>query len=175
METVVVASGTVSTASVVARRLAAEGANVALVGIGKHGLEAVVGELAGLGRGAVLAVPCDVTELSEIAAAAARVEAELGPIDRWINLAMTDYGYVCCTRAAVDCMRIRDRGTIVQVGAPKPVRMFTQGLRGELRLAGSHIVIETVRTHPYRRLGAAAMAGAAVVGAALLRRAVRSR
>lgn len=170
-----VASGTASTASVVARRLAAEGANVALVGVGKHGLEAVVGELAGLGRGAVLAVPCEVTEMSEVASAAARVEAELGPIDRWVNVAMTDYGYVCCTRVAVERMRTRDRGTIVQVGAPKSVRMFAQGLRGELRLAGSHIVIETVRTQPFRRLGAAAMAGAAVVGAALLRRAVRSR
>lgn len=175
MKTVVVACGSTSTASVVARRLAAEGANVALVGPGKRGLDTIVRELAGLGTGAILAIPCDVTDMNEMSSAAARVEAELGPIDRWVNLAMTDYGYVCCTRVAVDRMRVRDAGTIVQVGAPKSVRMFTAGLRGELRLAGSHIVVETVRTQPFRRLGAAAMAGAAVVGAALLRRAIRAR
>jgi hypothetical protein len=48
--------------------------------------------------------------------------------------------------------------------------MFTHGLRNELRLAGSKIVLETVRRQPFRRAGALAMAGAAVVGAVLLRR-----
>jgi NAD(P)-dependent dehydrogenase (short-subunit alcohol dehydrogenase family) len=98
----------------------------------------------------VLAIPCNLTDPDAVAAVARRVERELGPIDRWLNTAMTDLRYVCATRAALDCMRPRDRGSIVQVSAPRSVRLY-----------------------PFRRIGAAAMAAATVVGALLLKRLVR--
>ncbi|HMO10462.1 MAG TPA: SDR family oxidoreductase, partial [Actinotalea sp.] len=71
-------------------------------------------------------------------AAAARVEAELGPIDVWINVAfssvfapfvqitdeefrrateVTYLGYVHGTRAALDRMLPRDSGTVIQVSS----------------------------------------------------------
>jgi hypothetical protein len=170
MQTVVVASGSIDSASVIAHRLAAEGAQVAVVGGNKHALGRIATELMSIGARGVLALPCNVTDSVEVSAAAQRVEVELGPIERWVNTAMSEYGYVCCTRAALACMREREHGTIVQVSAPRAVRMFTDGLRGELRLAGSEIVLETVRTQPFRKAGALAMAGATIVGAALLRR-----
>lgn len=108
--------------------------------------------------------------VEDVTRAAQRIEAELGAIDRWINASMTDVGFVCCTRAALAIMCERDRGTIVQVSPPRAVRGFTHGMHHELRLAGSKIILETVRTRPFRKAGAIAMAGAAVVGAALLRR-----
>jgi short-subunit dehydrogenase len=170
MQTVVVASGSADSARVIARRLAAEGARVALLCTRKTAFAEIARELMSAGARSVLAIPCDVMQPDDVAAAAARVEAELGPIDRWVNAAMSDYGFVCCTRVALATMRSRERGTIVQVSAPRAVKMFTQGLRGELRLAGSPIVLEIVRTQPFRKAGAFAMASAAVVGAALLRR-----
>jgi hypothetical protein len=174
MQTVVIASSRVDAATVIARRLAAEGAGQIAI-IGSKSAGDVAGELMAAGASSVLAIPCDVTDMDEVVAAAARVEAELGPIERWINVAMSDYGFVCCTRAALGRMRLRERGTIVQVSAPRMVKVFTHGLRNELRLEGSHVVLEIVRRQPFRKAGALAMAGATLVGAALLRRVVRSR
>lgn len=172
-EIVVVASATVETARVIARRLAARGASIGVLLEHKESLGAIANALVALGAPAVLAVPCLMSDADDVRAAASRIERELGPIDRWINTAMTDYGYVCGTRAALEVMRPRDRGTIIQLSAPRSVRMFTQGLRGELSLAGSHITIECVRTQPFRRAGAALLAGAAAAGVVLLRRVVR--
>ncbi len=85
-----------------------------------------------------LAVPTDVAEFDQVEAAADRVEAELGPIDVWINNAMTSVfapfvevepeefervthvtylGVVHGTMSALRRMRPRDRGVIVQVGS----------------------------------------------------------
>jgi NAD(P)-dependent dehydrogenase (short-subunit alcohol dehydrogenase family) len=41
------------------------------------------------GTAGVLAIPCDVANAHAVFAAADRIEAELGPIDTWINDAMT--------------------------------------------------------------------------------------
>lgn len=169
----IVASASAETASVLARRLATERVNIAVLGPTRAAFTAIASELVRLGARAVLAIPCELTDPIAVAAAAQRIETELGPIERWVNAAMTDYAYVCCTRVAVDCMRPRDRGTIVQVAAPRAVRMFSHGLRGELRLAGSRISLETVRTQPFRKVGAATVAAASFVGALLLRRLVR--
>jgi NAD(P)-dependent dehydrogenase (short-subunit alcohol dehydrogenase family) len=83
-------------------------------------------------------LPADVADASQIEAAAGRAEAELGPIDIWVNNAMTSVfspiremtadefkrvtevtylGVVHGTLAALKRMRPRDRGTIVQVGS----------------------------------------------------------
>jgi NAD(P)-dependent dehydrogenase (short-subunit alcohol dehydrogenase family) len=83
-------------------------------------------------------VPVDVADAAAVEAGAKQVESELGPIDVWVNNAMTsvlapvtetdpeDYrrvtevtylGCVYGTMAALGHMRGRDRGTIVQVGS----------------------------------------------------------
>jgi NAD(P)-dependent dehydrogenase (short-subunit alcohol dehydrogenase family) len=85
-----------------------------------------------------LVLPLDVADASAIDDAAARIEAELGPIDVWVNNAMvsvfspvkemtaaeykrvtevTYLGYVYGTMAALRYMLKRDEGVIVQVGS----------------------------------------------------------
>ncbi|WP_433078477.1 SDR family oxidoreductase [Dactylosporangium sp. CA-052675] len=121
----------------VARRFAARGASVALLARGEAGLEAAAADVRKLG-GRPLPIPVDVADQPAVDAAASRVERELGPIDVWVNDAFTSVfapfmqiepdefkrvtevsylGYVYGTRAALDRMLPRDRGTIVQVGS----------------------------------------------------------
>ncbi|WP_281286555.1 SDR family oxidoreductase [Herbidospora galbida] len=78
------------------------------------------------------------SDFAQVDAAAGRAEAELGPIDVWVNVAFTSVfapfadirpeeyrrvtevtylGYVHGTMAALNRMRPRDRGTVVQVGS----------------------------------------------------------
>ena len=120
-----------------ARAFAAEGADVALLARGTDGLEAARREVEAMGRRA-LAIPCDVADALRVEEAAGRIEAELGPIDVWVNDAMvtvmsevremqpeefrrvtevTYLGTVHGTQAALRRMLPRDRGTIVQVGS----------------------------------------------------------
>jgi hypothetical protein len=170
MPVIVVASASTEAARAIARRLAAERASIGLVGGTRAQLRTLAPELVRLGAPEVLAIPCDTRVADDVTAAAHRIDRELGPIATWINTALTDHGYLCATRAALSCMHERGRGGIVQVAAPRGVRSFAHGLRRELELAGSGITVECVRTHPLRKLGAATLAGAAVVGLALLRR-----
>ncbi|HWC31937.1 MAG TPA: SDR family oxidoreductase [Actinomycetota bacterium] len=120
-----------------ARELAQRGADVALVARGDDGLRAAAREVESFGRSA-LVVRADVSDAEAVEEAAARTERDLGPIDVWINAAMTSVfspftemehdefrrvtevtylGYVNGTRAALRRMKSRDRGTIVQVGS----------------------------------------------------------
>jgi NAD(P)-dependent dehydrogenase (short-subunit alcohol dehydrogenase family) len=120
-----------------AQAFAKEGFDVALLARGSAGLEAAEKEVAAVGVRA-LAIPTDVSRYEEVEAAAERVEAELGPIDVWVNDAMTtafapaweidpaDFkravevtflGQVWGTKAALARMRPRDRGSIVNVGS----------------------------------------------------------
>jgi NAD(P)-dependent dehydrogenase (short-subunit alcohol dehydrogenase family) len=172
-ETVVVASATVESSRGIARRLAMAGDSIGVLVAGNHALQAFAAELVALGARAVLVLPCDMTDADEVRAAAEHIEDALGPVGRWINTAMTDYGYICGTRGALGLMRGRDRGTIIQVAAPRSERQFTEGLRGELALDGSHITVQCVRTQPFRRVGAALLAGAAAASLVLLRRVAR--
>ncbi|MEJ7742348.1 MAG: SDR family oxidoreductase [Nocardioidaceae bacterium] len=78
------------------------------------------------------------SDYAQVEAAALHAEAELGPVDVWVNVAFTSvfapfteiapeefrrvtdvtyHGYVYGTRAALDLMLPRDRGAIVQVGS----------------------------------------------------------
>lgn len=129
------ASGGVGRA--VARRFGEVGDAVAVVARGTEGLEATAKEVEAAG-GTALALPADVADHRQLDAVAARVEAELGPIDVWVNDAFTSVfapfaeiaedefrrvtevsylGYVNGTRAALRHMRPRDQGVIVQVGS----------------------------------------------------------
>jgi short-subunit dehydrogenase len=114
-----------------------EGAHLALIARGQAGLEGAKRDVEALG-GKALIIPCDVTNAEGLDAAAERVECELGPIDVWVNDAMTSVfsfikdttpaefkrvtevcylGYVNGTLAALKRMLPRDRGHIVQVGS----------------------------------------------------------
>ncbi|MGD0675096.1 MAG: SDR family oxidoreductase [Polyangiaceae bacterium] len=163
------------------RRFAAGGADVALVARGAAGLEAARAEVEALGRRA-LVLPLDVADAKAVEDAAARVEDTLGPIDVWVNDAMTTcfgeflaiepdefkratevsyLGYVYGTRAALERMLPRDRGTVVQVGsalayrsiplqsaycgAKHAIRGFTDSLRCELRHHSSNVWLTMVQ------------------------------
>ena len=129
------ASGGIGRAAV--REFAKHGAKLALLARGEEGLDAARREAEDLGA-TVIAIPTDVANYDEVESAAQRAEAELGPIDTWVNVAFTNVfsefwdvtpdewrrltdvtylGYVWGTMAAMKRMRPRDRGTIVQVGS----------------------------------------------------------
>jgi NAD(P)-dependent dehydrogenase (short-subunit alcohol dehydrogenase family) len=121
----------------VAREFASQGVDVALLARGQDGLDAARAEAQALGVRA-LALSVDVADAQAVEAAADRVEAELGPIDVWVNDAMatiyapaldiaaedfrratevTYLGAAWGTLAALRRMQPRNRGCIVQVGS----------------------------------------------------------
>jgi NAD(P)-dependent dehydrogenase (short-subunit alcohol dehydrogenase family) len=136
-QTIVVtgASGGIGRATAVA--FARRGATVALLARGKAGLAGAAAAVEQAG-GQALVVPTDMADEDQVFAAAARVENEVGPIDVWVNCAFTSVfapfeqikpaefrrvtevsylGYVYATMAALQYMKPRNRGTIVQVGS----------------------------------------------------------
>jgi short-subunit dehydrogenase len=70
-----------------ARRFAAAGADVALIARGRDGLAGAAAEVESHG-GRAMQIPIDVADADAVEQAADDVEAELGPIDLWINNAM---------------------------------------------------------------------------------------
>ena len=129
------ASGGIGRAS--ARLFAREGDHVALLARGSTGLQAAAREVRDLG-GDPLTITVDTADHHALEQAADRIEAELGPIDVWVNDAFTSVfarfvdidpdefrrvtevtylGFVNGTRAALTRMLPRDRGVIVQVGS----------------------------------------------------------
>jgi NAD(P)-dependent dehydrogenase (short-subunit alcohol dehydrogenase family) len=121
----------------VAQEFGAAGDAVGLLARGETGLEGAVKDVEAAG-GRAFAVPTDVADYDQVEAAATRIEATLGPIDIWVNVAfssvfapfsqismaefrrttdVTYLGFVHGTKAALDRMLPRDAGTIVQVGS----------------------------------------------------------
>lgn len=171
----VVTGGSAGIGRAVVRELAGHGWDVAVLARGEAGLEGAVKDVeAAGGRG--LAVPTDVADLDQVRSAAARVARELGPIDLWVNDAfsgdlryfwdipedeyrriteVTYFGQVHGTRVALEHMRPRDRGVIVQVGsalafrgiplqsaycgAKHAVKGFTESVITELKHCGSAV------------------------------------
>jgi NAD(P)-dependent dehydrogenase (short-subunit alcohol dehydrogenase family) len=136
-EVVVITGASAGVGRATARKFARHGARIGLLARGLEGLAAARSEVEKLG-GKALVVPVDVANADQIEAAAAQIESEFGPIDIWINNAMTSVfspiremtpeefrrvtevtylGYVYCTLAALKRMLPRDRGMIVQVGS----------------------------------------------------------
>jgi NAD(P)-dependent dehydrogenase (short-subunit alcohol dehydrogenase family) len=134
---VVVTGASAGVGRAAARAFGARGAAVGLIARGEDGLHAAAREVRDLG-GHPLVLPADVAHADEVLAAAERAEAELGPIDVWVNDAMastfapvreiapdelrrvtevTYLGQVYGTMAALEHMLPRDRGTIVNVGS----------------------------------------------------------
>jgi short-subunit dehydrogenase len=138
MQTVVITGGSAGIGRAVAESYARRGCRIGLISRGEERLEDAALALHGLGAQGVEVVPTDVAEAVEVEAAADRFEQTLGPIDVWINAAMTtvyspfiemsaaEYervtrvvylGAVNGTRAALKRMRPRRRGAIVNVGS----------------------------------------------------------
>ena len=133
----VVTGATAGVGRATARELAGRGFDVALLARGRAGLDATAADVIALGTRA-LAIPTDVADAAQVEAAAAQVERELGPIDVWVNNAMTTVfarfstvdpeefaratsvtylGQVHGTMSALARMKARDDGRIVNVGS----------------------------------------------------------
>ncbi|MHB8294647.1 MAG: SDR family oxidoreductase [Acidimicrobiales bacterium] len=134
---VVITGGSAGVGRAAAVAFGARGAKVAVLSRGEHGLAGTVAEVeeaGGEGRGYAV----DVADAGALEHAAKSVEDEMGPIDVWVNDAMTSVfspfvdvapeefrrvtevaylGYVYGTQVALRRMLPRDRGVIVQVGS----------------------------------------------------------
>jgi NAD(P)-dependent dehydrogenase (short-subunit alcohol dehydrogenase family) len=129
------ASGGIGRATAVA--FARRGDTVVLIARGEEGLAGAARDVQAAG-GQPVELPVDVSDADAVLAAADQIEAEVGPIDIWVNDAFSSVfapfeeikpeeyrratevsylGYVFGTMAALRHMRTRDRGTVVQVGS----------------------------------------------------------
>ncbi|WP_370938049.1 SDR family oxidoreductase [Amycolatopsis sp. cg13] len=134
---VVVTGASAGVGRAVARAYGGRGGKVALLARGEKGLAAAAQDIRDAG-GTPLELPTDVADFAQVDAAATRIEEELGPIDVWVNVAfssvfarfadvkpeeyrrvteVTYLGFVHGTMAALERMKPRDAGTIVQVGS----------------------------------------------------------
>jgi len=181
MAVVVITGGSAGVGRACVRHFAANGYDVGVLARGRAGLAGAVADAEAQGVRA-RAYPVDVADHEAVSAAAGRVEEELGPIDVWVNNAMatvfgffwdltpeefvrvvdvTFLGQVNGTRAALDRMRPRNRGTIIEVGSAlayrgiplqsaycaskHAVQGFVDSLRTELMHEGSAIHLGMVQ------------------------------
>jgi NAD(P)-dependent dehydrogenase (short-subunit alcohol dehydrogenase family) len=165
----VVTGGTAGVGRATVRELAARGWDVGVLARGEAGLRATEADVTAAGRRS-LGISTDVADLGAVQAAATRIESELGPIDLWVNVAfvgalrtfwdtdpetyrriteVTYFGQVHGCRVALERMRPRNRGVIVNVssalayrgiplqsaycGAKHAIKGFTESLITELR------------------------------------------
>ncbi|PRY20142.1 SDR family oxidoreductase [Pseudosporangium ferrugineum] len=176
----VVTGGSAGVGRAVVRDLAQHGWDVAVLARGEAGLRGAVKDVeAAGGRG--LAVATDVADLEQVRSAAAQVTRDLGPIDLWVNDAfsgdlryfwdipedeyrriteVTYFGQVHGTRVALEHMRPRNQGVIVQAGsalafrgiplqsaycgAKHAVKGFTESVITELKHCGSAVRVSMV-------------------------------
>ena len=141
-QVVVVTGATSGIGRAIAREFAEPGVAVALIGRSAEGLDGARIDVESAGARALM-IPCDVAEPDRVEAAASVVEETLGPIDVWVNDAMTTIfapfeevtpdefrratevtylGTVWGTRAALSRMVPRDHGVITQVGSAMAYR-----------------------------------------------------
>ena len=85
----------------IARRLAREGAKVAVLDRDGEAAEATAAAIRGAGHGAAVAITCDITDRAGVDAAVARTEAELGPVAVLVNNAGWDV-FKPCTQTVPD-------------------------------------------------------------------------
>jgi NAD(P)-dependent dehydrogenase (short-subunit alcohol dehydrogenase family) len=141
-EVVVITGASSGIGRAIARRFARPGVDIALIARGREGLETARQEVESRGARA-MTIPIDVANADAVETAADAVEDAFGPIDIWVNDAMvtvfaffrdvapeeyrratevTYLGTVWGTRAALNRMVPRDRGTIVLVGSAMAYR-----------------------------------------------------
>ena len=132
-DVVVITGATSGVGRATARKFGEDGARVGLLARGEDGLDGTKADIEAAG-GKALAIPTDVSNHEEVEAAADEVEDEFGPIDIWINDAMTTVyssfldldpeefervtdvtyiGAVNGSRAALSRMTERDEGKLV--------------------------------------------------------------
>jgi NAD(P)-dependent dehydrogenase (short-subunit alcohol dehydrogenase family) len=138
----VVTGGTAGVGRATVRRLAENGYDVAVVARGLAGLTGAVEDVVTRG-GTGLACRADVSDFEAVREAARQTEEELGEIDVWVNCAfagtlgfvwdtgheqirrsteVTYLGYVHGMLAALELMRPRDRGAIINVSSAMAYR-----------------------------------------------------
>ena len=164
----VVAGGSAGVGRAVAERLAHEGYDIAILARGAERVRRAADELSVTGVTAI-GITCDVGDEASVREATARIVSRLGGIDVWVNSAMltviapfskveagefeavvrtTLMGTVNGTKAALEVMKPRGHGNIVNIGsalayraiplqtaycsAKHAVNGFTQALRSEL-------------------------------------------
>ncbi len=157
------------------------GDRVGLIARGSTGLTAAADQVRAAG-GTPLPAEADVADYQQVEAAADRIEAVLGPIDVWVNCGFSSVfapfseispeefrrvtevsylGFVHGTMVALNLMRPRDAGAIVQVGSALGERSiplqsaycgakhaicgFTSSLRCELLHEGSGVQVTVVQ------------------------------
>jgi len=134
---IVITGATGGVGRATAHAFAVQGAKIALLARSPEQLEATRKEVEDLG-GSAICIPTDVADAAQVESAAERTENALGPIDVWVNNAMTSVfspisemtpdefrrvtevtylGQVYGTMAALRRMRPRNRGSIVLVGS----------------------------------------------------------
>ena len=180
-EVVVITGASAGVGRATARAFARRGAGLGLIARDVEALQATCRDVEALGGQALLCV-ADVAQPGQVESAAALIEDRLGPIDVWVNNAMvtvvspiaeldadevrrvtevTYLGTAHGTLAALRRMRVRNRGTIVQVGsalayraiplqapycgAKFAIRGFTDALRSELMHDRSRIHVTMVQ------------------------------
>ncbi|HEY0646782.1 SDR family oxidoreductase [Phenylobacterium sp.] len=180
-EVVVITGASAGVGRATAREFARRGARIGLVARDRASLEATRREIEALG-GHGLVLPADVSDAGQMEAVAVEAEAVLGPIDIWVNnafagmfatfLDMTDaefqrvtavtyFGQVNGTRAALRRMILRNRGCVVLVGsalayrgiplqsaycgAKHALQGFQDSLRAELLHAHSRVRVTMVQ------------------------------
>lgn len=166
---VVITGASAGVGRATADEFASQGYDVALLARDQERLERVAAELRAAHPIRCMAIPTDVANADAVEAAADRVERELGVIDVWVNVAMatvfapvakltpaeiergtqvTYLGQVHGMMSALSRMRLRNQGTIVNVGsalayrsvplqsiycgAKAAIRGFTDSLRSEI-------------------------------------------
>jgi short-subunit dehydrogenase len=138
MAVVVVTGASAGVGRAVATAFGARGDKVALLARDAERLERATKEVLAAGATDAIAVSVDVADSPAVDEAAVHAERELGPIDIWVNDAMTSVfapfwdiepdefrrvtevtylGYVYGTRAALARMRPRNRGRVIQIGS----------------------------------------------------------
>ncbi len=137
MEVIVITGASAGVGRATAREFAKLGCKIALLARGHEGLKAAKKDVEELG-GKAITIECDVSDSNAVEQAAERIEQELGPIDVWVNDAMssiyapfsqispedfhrvtevTYLGAVYGTQSALKRMLPRNRGAIVQVSS----------------------------------------------------------
>ena len=181
MAVIVITGGTAGVGKATALHFAKAGYDVGIIARDEQSLRSTEEELRRFGINAC-AVQADVADSKAVTDAANEIEYRLGAIDVWVNNAMggmlapfrtmspeefrrvtevTYLGYVNGTRAALELMTPRDRGTIIQVGsalayrsiplqsaycgAKAAIRGFTDAVRTELMHENSRVQIAMVQ------------------------------
>jgi short-subunit dehydrogenase len=134
---IVVTGASAGVGRAVVREFASPGARIGLIARGRDRLEKAKAEVESAG-GEAIVCPADVADYHQLEAAAKAVEEKFGPIDVWVNVAMTTIfapfaevqpeefkrvtevtylGAVYGSMIALKSMLPRDSGCIVQVGS----------------------------------------------------------